>query len=140
MVNISIEVILSIPFFIFSNAIVQFVEKELTWKSYTTAEALSTTKRVEFIYKKEFAKMTLDENSETFVVHIVFPNLIPGIYQHKEAQIAFLLIKKVKILDKYLDFANVFLEKKALVLPKRTKLNKYTINLENGKQVFYGPI
>lgn len=34
-------------------------------------EALSTTNRVEFINKKEFAKATLNKNSETFVIHVV---------------------------------------------------------------------
>ena len=69
--NISAEVVLGMPFLTLSNADVQFVEKELTWRSYTTAEALPTTKRVELINKKEFAKAALDENSKTFVVHIV---------------------------------------------------------------------
>ena len=51
-----------------------------------------------------------------------------------------MLIEKVKILDKYSDFANVFSEEKALVLPKRIKLNEHAINLEDGKQLPYGPI
>lgn len=36
---------------------------------------------------------------------------------------AWLLAKKVKILAKYLDFANIFSKQKVLVLPKLTKLN-----------------
>ena len=55
------EVVLKIPFLIFSNADIQFAEKELTWRSYTVVEALSTTKWVEFIDKKEFAKVALNE-------------------------------------------------------------------------------
>ena len=31
-------------FFAIRNADIQFAEKELTWRSYTAAEALSTTK------------------------------------------------------------------------------------------------
>lgn len=46
------------------------------------------------------------------------------IYPDKKAWIAFLLIEKVTILDKYSDFANVFSEKKALVLLEQTNLNK----------------
>ena len=42
--DISAEVVLGMPFLTLSNADVQFVEKELTWRSYTTAEALPTTK------------------------------------------------------------------------------------------------
>ena len=52
------------PFLTLSNADIQFAEKELTWRSYTVAEALPTTKRVEIIDKKEFAKAALDENVE----------------------------------------------------------------------------
>ena len=77
--------------------------------------------------------MALDENSKTFIIDVASLNLVLGIYSDKEAQIASLLIKEVKIPDEYSDFANVFLEKKTLVLPKRTELNKHAINLENNK-------
>ena len=67
-------------------------------------------------------------------------HLTPGIFPDRVAQIAFLLTKKVRIPDEYSDFANIFLEEKALVLPEHTKLNDHAINLENGEQPFYGPI
>ena len=41
--DISMEVVLGIPFLTLSNAYVQFAEKELTWKTYTTEEAFPTT-------------------------------------------------------------------------------------------------
>ena len=82
----------------------------------------------------------MDENSETFIIHMVSLNLAPGIHPNRAAQIAFLLNKKVNIPDKYSDFANVFLEKKALVLSKRTKLNEHAIDLESDKQPSYGLI
>ena len=138
--DISAKVVLDMPFLILSNADIQFVEKELTWRSYTTAMALPTTKRTELIDKKKFAKAALDENSETFLVYVAFLNLVPEIYLDKEAQIAFLLTKEVKIPDKYSDFTDVFSEEKALVLPERTKLNEHAIDLEDGKQPSYGPI
>ena len=106
--DISMEVVLGMPFLTLSNADVQFVEKELTWRSYTTAEALLTTKRVELIDKKEFAKAALDKNSETFVIHVASLNPIPGIHPDREAQIASLLTEEVKILDQYSDFTDVF--------------------------------
>ena len=130
--DISAEVVLGMPFLTLSNADVQFVEKELTWRSYTTAEALPTTKRVELINKKEFAKAALDENSETFVIHVASLSLVPGIYLDREAQIASLLTEEVKIPDEYSDFTDVFSEEKALVLPERTEFNKHAINLEDG--------
>ena len=109
------------------------MEEELTWRTYTPAKALSTTKQVELIEKKEFAKAAWDEKSETFVVHVVSLNLTPGIHSDRAAQIASLLTKDVRILDKYLDFADVFSEEKALVLPERTKLNEYAIDPKDSK-------
>ena len=58
----------------------------------------------------------------------------------RAAQIASLLTKKVRILDEYSDFTDVFLEEKAIVLSECNKLNKHAINLEDGKQPPYGPI
>ena len=57
-------------FLAFSNTNFQFDAEKLTWRSYTTTEALFTTSWVEIINKKEFAKTTLDKNSKTFIVHI----------------------------------------------------------------------
>ena len=135
--DISTEVVLGMPFLTLSNADIQFIEKELTWRSYTTAKVLPTIKQVELINKKEFAKAVLDENSETFVIHVASLNLVPGIHLDREAQLASLLNKKVKIPDKYSDFTDVFSKEKALVIPERTKLNEHAINLENGKQLPY---
>ena len=50
------EVVLEILFLIFSNTDIQFVEKKLTWRFYTSVKTLPITKRVELIDKKEFAK------------------------------------------------------------------------------------
>ena len=138
--NISAEIVLGMPFLTLSNADVQFVEKKLTWRSYTTAEALLTSKRVELINRKEFAKAALDEKSKTFVVYVVSLNLAPGIHPDRAAQIAFLLTEEVKIPDKYSDFTDVFSEEKALVLPEHTELNEHAIDLEDGKQPPYRPI
>ena len=99
-------------------------------------EALLTTMQIELINKKKFAKTALDENSKT-VVHMASFNLALKIHLDKKAQIFFLIIKKVKILDKYSAFTNVFSEKKALILLERSKLNEHTIDLEDGKQLFY---
>ena len=71
---------------------------------------------------------------------MIFPNLAPGIHPDKVAQIASLLTKKVKIPDKYLDFADVFSKEKALVLHEHTELNKHVIDLKDDKQPPYGSI
>ena len=108
--------------------------------SYTTAKALLTTKRVELINKKEFAKVVLDGNSKTFVFHVASFNLVSRIHLDRTAHISSFLNEEVKILDEYLDFANVFLEEKASVLLKHIELNEHIIKLENGKQLPYRPI
>lgn len=57
-------------FLIFSSAKVSFAKKKHIWKSYIAAKTLLTTKRVEFIHKKKFAKTKLDEESKIFVIYI----------------------------------------------------------------------
>ena len=83
--DISMEVVLGMPFLFLSNADVQFAEKELTWRTYTTEEALPTIRRVEIIDRKEFAKAALDENVEAFVVHVSSLGLRMTIYSAREA-------------------------------------------------------
>lgn len=71
--DISMEVILGMPFFSFSHVDIDFktATEELTWRTYTTTEAIPTARQVELIDKYEFVKVALDENLETFVVYIV---------------------------------------------------------------------
>ena len=59
------------PFIALSNANIDFTEREkVILRLYTTAKALLTTNRVELNDKKEFAKIALDENLETFVIYV----------------------------------------------------------------------
>lgn len=64
----------------------------------------------------------LNKNIKAFVIH-VFSHSLESIYPNKEAQIASLLMEKITILDKYLDFTDVFSEQHTLVLSDQTKLN-----------------
>ena len=105
------------PFLNLSNANIQFAEKELTCRSYTTKEVLSTTRWVELIDKKKFTKATLDKNVEVFVVHVAFLISKMLIHLAQEAQIALLIAKKITVTAEYTDFADVFLKKLAKVLP-----------------------
>lgn len=143
--NTSVEVILEMPFLALSNADIQFLKKKLTWRSYTIAEALPTTKRVELINKKEFVKAALDEELNTFVVHVEAleaPLAEMAIHPSRETQIAALKQDKapIKVSAKYSDFSDFFSEKKALVLPELTKLNQHAIDLQDSKQPLYEPI
>ncbi len=67
----SIEVVSKMPFLALSNANFQFSAEELTWRTYTVVKALPTTSQVKLINKREFFKAALNENLETFVVHIL---------------------------------------------------------------------
>ena len=74
----------------------------------------------------------MDEHVEAFVVHVT-SLLTMAILPAREAQIALLVAEEVKILTKYSDFSDVFLEKKASILPKVTKLNQHAIELQEGQ-------
>lgn len=115
----SLEIVLEMSFLTLKNADMSFLEEELTWRFYTIAKALPTIKQVDLINKKEFTKVALDENFKILWVHVVaFEILLLEllIYLGKKAQMAFLLTKKIIILDNYSKLAVVFSEKKALIL------------------------
>ncbi len=141
--NTSIVVVLGMPFLALSNADFQFGAEELTWRSYIAAEALPTTNRVELIKKREFAKAALDENSETFVVHVsVLDVAEPLIHPFRAAQIATLQWDKAstKIPAEYSDYADVFSSDLAMELPENTGMNEHAIELIERNQLPYGPI
>ena len=62
-------------------------------------------------------------------MHVTFL-LTMAIYPARKAQIALLVAEKVKIPIKYLDFLDIFLKDKALILPKITELNQHAIELQ----------
>ena len=63
-----------------------------------------------------------------------------AIHLARKTQIVLLVAKKVKILIKYLDFLDIFLEEKALILSEAIKLNQNAIELQKGQLLFYRPI
>ena len=71
-------------FLTFNNADVQFAEKKLTWRPYTTKEALQTTRQVEIIDWKKFAKAAFDKNVKAFVVHVSSLRLKISIHPARE--------------------------------------------------------
>ena len=58
-----VEVVLGIPFLTLSIA---FIDEELVWRTYTAAEALKTTKRVELFRVKEFVAAALGQYDEAW--------------------------------------------------------------------------
>ena len=86
------EVILGMLFLKISNADVLFGEETLTWRIYTTNEALPTTERVQIVDPKEFVIAALDVDSETFVLHVAIREReeIP-VHSKRQAQVGALL-------------------------------------------------
>ena len=83
----------------------------------------------------------MDENVEVFIMYIISLSLNSIlIYLAQEAQIALLIVKKVKMATKYLDFLDIFLKKKFLVLLAIINLSQYIIELQKGQQLVYRPI
>lgn len=59
------------------NSDVEITElRKFIWRSYTAAKILPTPSWVELIDKREFAKAAMDENCETFVMHMSTLNVI----------------------------------------------------------------
>ena len=83
--NISMDIILEMFFLIFSDINIWFVEKTLNWSSYNIIGALFTIKIVEFISKKKFITVAIDENFETFIVYITSTMNTISIYLAKKA-------------------------------------------------------
>ena len=77
MANVSPEVVLGMPFLILSDADVDFLGWELQWRTYTTKEALPTTRCFKLVEMKEFAAAILDPKHKTFVVYVASLSFIP---------------------------------------------------------------
>ncbi len=132
----NMKVVLGMPFLAFSNADIQFGAEKLTWRSYITAEALPTARRVELIGKHKFAKAALDENSETFVVHVVALEApSPAVNPSRAALIAAMQQEKAptEIHPEYSDYSDIFSFDLGIELPENTGINKNAIELVRGK-------
>ena len=68
--NIGLEVVLEMLFLTLSKADIWFVERELVWRTYTAADTLTTTKRVEIINKKKFVTVILNTDDKTSVMYV----------------------------------------------------------------------
>lgn len=113
LIDISINIALEMLFLTLSNIEINFINQDLKWRLYTIAEALSITRQVELIRKKQFENAALDPSDETFVVHVAFlnsSNLGLEIYLFWKVQIASLKATEIttSIFSKYTDFADFF--------------------------------
>ena len=135
-----IKVVLGMPFLTLGNAVIRFAERKLVGRTYSAAEALPTTRRVEIIDKKEFATAALNEDDETFVMHMAALSVGSNVHPSRQAQIASLDVEEVTIPAEYLDYTDVFSPDSAAELPEHTGINDHPIDLIDDKQPPYGPI
>ena len=102
MANVSLEIFLGMFFLTLSNADIDFSGRDLRWRTYTTKEALQTTRRIELVGKKEFAAAALDSEHETYVVHVVSLSSAPliaslDVHPFRRPQISGLIAKKAPV-------------------------------------------
>ena len=134
--NIKFEVILEMFFLKISNTDVSFNKGTLTWRTYTTNEALPTTEQVQIIDPKEFIIAALDVNSETFVMHVaIWEQEKMPVYSEKQAQVGALLFDKAptEVPAKYSDYSDVFSAENTAELSENTGINEHAIELEEDK-------
>ena len=128
-------------FLILSNENVDFLGRELRWRSYTIKKAFLTTKRIKLVDKKEFLAAALDLEHKIYVVHVGLVSVIMlpsfsllDIHPFHRPEIARLIAKEAftKVSNKYVDFADIFSLDLAFKLFEHTKINDYAIKLVDG--------
>ena len=147
MANVSLNVVLKMLLFILSSANINFLKRELWWRSYTIEEVFSTIKQVKLVRKKEFVAAAFDSGHEAFVVYVASlespsNNQKYNLHLSCKAQIAALIANKAptSIPTEYSDFVNIFFLKLASKLLEHTGINDPAIKLVENWQSLYEPI
>ena len=110
-------------FFTLSNTNIKFAWKKLTERFYTIVKTLQTTKLVEIIDKKKFAKWAFNEHVEAFVVYITSFSLnLVAIHLTKETQIVLLIAKKIADSKQIFKFFRCFFRRKSFDLFKSNQV------------------
>ena len=139
--NISLKVVFGMPLFTLSRVNIDFLRRELQWRTYTTKKAFLTTKHVELVGKKKFVAAALDPEHETYVVHIgsvrsdMLPSSYPlNIHPFWRPQIFGSITKEAptKVPAEYLNFADVFFPNLASELLEHSGINDHAIELVDG--------
>ncbi len=138
------DLVLGMPFLTMSNADIDFQARDLQWRSYTTGDALPTTRRVELIEKKEFVVVALDLEHEAFIAQVAALSVDwdDEVHPSRKAQIVHLKADEAptEVLSKYANFVDVFSPKLAAELPEHTGINDHVIKLVDDRQSLYGYI
>ena len=137
--NVSPEIVFAMLYLILRD--VNFLGQEFCWKIYTTEKTLPTIRYVKSIGKNEFAAIALDLEHKTYVIYVrsVSSIALPSspsldIHPSHRSQIAGLIAKEpcTKILNKYIDFADVFFPDLVSKLSEYTGINNHAIKLIDG--------
>ena len=146
MANVSPKIVLAILFFTMSSADIDFLGWELQWKTYTTEEALLTTRHVKLVGKKEFAAATFNSEHEIYVVHIASLSstllIVFNVYLSRRSWISGLIVEEIptKVPAEYLAFADVLSPDLTSELLEHIGINDYAIKLVGSQQPSYSPI
>lgn len=139
------EVVLGIFFLALKIDDIIFEIKSLIWKSYSLTDVWPITKHIQLINKHKFAHAALDKDYEIFFVHVAdWKILESAITTHLFQALLLASLQQntswTKIRIKYTDFAHVFSGDLKMELCENRKINKYAIELTDGKQLTHGPI
>ena len=135
--NISPKVVFEMHFLILSGVNIDFLGREFQWRTYTTEEALPTTRHIELVSKKKFAFAALDPESETFVIHVASLSYVMllsfspfDVHPSHRSQIAGLISKEAftKVPSKYIDFTDVFSLDLEFKFPEHTRIKTAVSN------------
>ena len=138
MANNSPKVLFEMPFLTLSGADVNFLGRELWWRSYTTKKTLPTTRHVELVSKKKFAAAVLDSEYETYVIHVgsVSSDLLSSsspldVHPSRRSQVSGLIAENTptKVPAEYFDFADIFSLNLTSELFKYIRINDHAIKL-----------
>ena len=143
MANISPEVVLGMLFFTLSSANIDFLGRELWWRTYSIKEVLPTTRHIELVGKKKFTATTLNLENEIFIVHVtsvgsdMSPNSPPlelNVHPFCRPQVSGVIAEEAntKVPAEYLDFTDVFSSDLVSEPPKHTRIDDHVIELVNG--------
>lgn len=77
--------------------------------------------------------VVLDLIKKVFIIYKAYLEAKMLIYLTCKAQIVLLVVEKVTIPIKYLDFIDIFSKKLAVKFLEKLKINKYIINLKSNK-------
>ena len=147
--NVSLEVVLGMPFLILSSVDIDFLGQKLWWRTYTTKKSFPTIGCIKLVGKKEFAVTALDPEHKTYIVHVVSFSSIPlvvslgsiplDVHPFWRPQISGLIAEEAstKIPDKYANFADIFFLDLASKLPEHTGINNHTIKPVDNQQPPY---